>query len=602
MLTFARERQAVATLRPVLKLAPGSVPMVVALGVVTALSEGLGLSLFIPLLQSLTGELGLADNTLLGRIWDVLFSPFSPGQVQIVAPVAILALLACKNGLMYLNTVTFSQFNWKVSHHLRARIFSQLLHVDSQFLMEHDAGTLMSTLDKEAWQTTQALSTLATLLVSLCTLAVFSIFLLLTSWRMTLLSLLLLMLVSAAVQALTWRVKALGQQAAQANMTFVRRGFEQLSGLETVRQFGRQDFEQQQFDQASQKVCTTFMALDRLMGAISPLSELASATLLTLVLLSVLPGSTVDLSVFLTFMFMLYRLSPQLKTLDAARVNLVALAASVRVITDLLETTQRQQISSGGRPFKQLKQGIQFRNVTFQYRHGGSPAVEALSLRILPGQTTAFVGPSGAGKSTIIGLILRRFDPDQGVIEVDGQPLQSYDLDTWWQSIAVVSQNIYLFNTSVRENIAYGRPGASEADIVAAAEQANAHDFICAFPNGYDTVVGERGVRLSGGQRQRLALARCLVRDPAILILDEATNALDSLSENFIQETLIKVGRHRTIILVAHRLSTIEQAEQIFVCNVGRIVEQGNLADLLAQNGLFNKLYKLQHGHGLIRS
>ncbi|HSM84145.1 MAG TPA: ABC transporter ATP-binding protein [Nodosilinea sp.] len=595
MFNFSREWQAVATLRPLLRLAPGAMPLVIGFGVVTALSEGLSLSLFMPLFQSLTEAAGPPDTTALGRLWSLLLARFSPAEVQLVAPLGILALLAVKNGLLYLNTVIFSRFNWRISHRLRSQIFSQLLRVNSEFLMEYDAGRLMSILDKEAWQATQALSTLAVLVISLCTLAVFSVFLLLTSWPLTVVSLLLLATVSGGIQTLTRRVKELGQQAAQANLGFVGKGFEQLSGLETIRQFGRQDDEQRQFERASLQVCTTFMELDRLMGAIAPLSELAFAALLTGVLVMVVRSDAANLSVFLTFLFMLYRLSPQVRALDGARVNLVALAASVQVITELLEATRQNQMPNGHRPFVALRQGIRFQDVTFRYRQGNAPVLKNLCLEILPGQTTAFVGPSGAGKSTLMGLILRRFDPVSGTVEVDGQPLPGYDLDTWRRSAAVVSQNIYLFNTTVRENIAYGQPGASAAAIVEAAKMAAAHEFITRLPQGYDTVIGERGVRLSGGQRQRLALARCLVRDPQILVLDEATNALDSLSESFIQATLTRLGRDRTVLMIAHRLSTIERADQVFVIDGGRLVERGTVPELLQSSGLFAQLYRLQN-------
>lgn len=595
MFIFKRERQALRTLQPLLKLAPGAIPVVVCFGVITALFDGLGISLFIPLFQSLTDSHSLPDNgSVIGRLWEILFSQFSPQQVQVFAPLLILLLLVCKNGFLYLNTVIFSRFNWRISHRLRTQIFDQLLHVDSQFLVEQDVGSLMNVLDKEAWQTSQAMATLATLIISICTLTIFSLFLLLTSWRMTLLSLGLLLLVSTGIQTLNRRVKKLGQQATLANMTFVGQGFEQLSGLETVRQFGRRQDEQQRFDQASLQVCSTFMELDQLMGAIAPLSEIAFALLLTFVLLMILGNDNANLSVFITFLFMLYRLSPPIKNLDSARVNLVALTASIQIFTDLMTTTTQRQINSGQLTFTDLQQGIEFHQVSFQYMQSSHPAVNDLSFTIAPGKTTAIVGPSGAGKSTILGLLMRRFDPMQGEIIVDGRPIQEYDLEDWWQSIALVSQNIYLFNRSVRENIAYGCPMASDEEILAAAKMADAHSFISAMSNGYDTMIGERGVRLSGGQRQRLALARCLVRNPKILILDEATNALDSLSEDFIQQTLSAVGQNRTVIIVAHRFSSISQSDHILVVDDGQLVKQGNLDQMMAHDGLFSRLFRFQ--------
>ena len=212
------------------------------------------------------------------------------------------------------------------------------------------------------------------------------------------------------------------------------------------------------------------------------------------------------------------------------------------------------------------------------------------------GKITAIVGFSGAGKSTIINLICRFYDVTEGAIYVDGLPLKQLDLESWRSQIATVSQDIYLFSTTVKENIAYGDLDATEDDIIAAAKQAHAHEFICELPQGYDTKVGDRGIRLSGGQRQRLALARAIIRNPKILILDEATNSLDTISESLIQETLKTLIHDRTTIIIAHRLSTVTQADQIIVLEKGQVVEQGNFQQLLQLDGLFAKLYQLQFG------
>jgi subfamily B ATP-binding cassette protein MsbA len=225
-----------------------------------------------------------------------------------------------------------------------------------------------------------------------------------------------------------------------------------------------------------------------------------------------------------------------------------------------------------------------------------------VSFGILAGGTTAFVGPSGGGKSTVIKLLLRFHDPTDGTILVDRHPLREFDLDFWRSQIALVSQDVYLFNATVFENIAYGRLKAGRDEIIEAARMADAHDFIMRLPNKYDTVLGHRGVRLSGGQQQRISLARAMIRNPPILILDEATNALDSISEQWIQETLDKLRENHTVIMIAHRFSTIERADQIIVLNKGRVQECGKLAELVNAGGLFTKLYDLQHRSTLTRN
>jgi ATP-binding cassette, subfamily B, bacterial MsbA len=273
------------------------------------------------------------------------------------------------------------------------------------------------------------------------------------------------------------------------------------------------------------------------------------------------------------------------------------LMSSVEDVNQLLDRSDKPYLTSGQIPFEGLQHAIAFECVNFCYSPQDKPAVQDISICIPKGKTTAFVGPSGAGKSTLISLLCRFFDPIDGDIYVDGCSLRQFDLDSWRSRIAIVSQDIYMFSTTIRENIAYGRLDATENEIIAAARLANAHEFITRLPYGYETRVGDRGMRISGGQRQRIALARAIVRNPEILILDEATNALDSIAENLIQEAIYQLSENRTVIVIAHRLSTIEQADQIIVLEDGRVIEQGNLQHLLKLNGLFTRLYHLQYNN-----
>jgi subfamily B ATP-binding cassette protein MsbA len=236
---------------------------------------------------------------------------------------------------------------------------------------------------------------------------------------------------------------------------------------------------------------------------------------------------------------------------------------------------------------------LRFDDVVYAY-DGTAPALEGVSLEVPAGQTVALVGPSGAGKTTILNLIPRFYDVASGRVLVDGQDVRSVTQASLRSNIALVSQESTLFNDTVRANIAYGRIGASEAEIIAAATSAAAHDFISALPEGYDTVVGESGVKLSGGQRQRIAIARAMLKDAPILLLDEATSALDTHSERQVQEALHALSRDRTTLVVAHRLSTVQDADRIHVIDAGRIVETGRHAELMARGGLYAKLYTLQ--------
>jgi subfamily B ATP-binding cassette protein MsbA len=241
-----------------------------------------------------------------------------------------------------------------------------------------------------------------------------------------------------------------------------------------------------------------------------------------------------------------------------------------------------------------IDKGIIFDNVSLRYDSGKDAALKHVTCSINIGETTAFVGPSGAGKSSLINLICRFYDPSAGHLLIDGVPLPEFDLAWWRNQIAVVSQEVYLFNASVAENIAYGKLDATREELVEAARQAHALEFIEELPDGFETILGDRGIRLSGGQRQRLALARAFIRDPQILILDEATNSLDLISEGVVQDALEEFGKNRTVLLIAHRISTIEHADKIIVLDSGRVVENGTVTQLLAADGLFSRFYALQ--------
>jgi subfamily B ATP-binding cassette protein MsbA len=243
--------------------------------------------------------------------------------------------------------------------------------------------------------------------------------------------------------------------------------------------------------------------------------------------------------------------------------------------------------------FPRIRGRVEFRDVSFAYRIGQA-TLDRVSFRVEPGEMVALVGPSGAGKSTIITLLARFYDPTSGMVLIDDQPITGFNVQSVRRQIGIVMQDNILFSGSIEENIRYGRPGATKEEVIAAAKAANCHEFVLRLKNGYDSRVGERGVSLSGGQRQRLAIARVLLRDPRILILDEATSALDSQSERLIQEATEKLMENRTAIVIAHRLSTVVNADRILVMDAGRIVDFGKHEELLAREGLYRDLYELQ--------
>ncbi len=590
-----KEIQAIRAVQPLIKRHPWALAGMVVLGLLEALTEGLGISLFIPFLYSLDqSAIEPAAEGSLSAALTSLFESVPASDRLLFISLAILTLVLFKGVISYGNGLLFSWVDTKLSHHLRSRVVDQLLRVGLRFIERTKSGKLWNTLEGETWTTADAVSTFAGLIINLATVLIFTTVLLLISWQLTVVVAVALFLISATVQLLTRRIEAMSRAGLEADQTLSQRVIELFAGMRTIRAFNRQRYEQQRYEKASWRVGRIGFKQEKVSGLMEPLSEILAAGLLIGVLFAMLHDNANGLPAVLVFIVILYRLHPEVYGLDEGRADLIAKLPAIEQVMGLLKRDDKPAVHSGDREFSGLETGVELSEVSFSYDADEAPALRDVSVRFAMGETTALVGPSGAGKSTLINLLLRFYEPTAGEIHINGTPMPEFDLGSWRDKIAIVDQDVFVFDTTVRANIAYGKLDATETEIVAAARQADAHEFISSLPDGYDTVVGDRGLRLSSGQKQRLALARAIVRNPEILILDEATNALDSISENVIQASLEKLRRDRTVIVIAHRLSTIEQADQILVMEKGAIVERGSLADLLRNNALFARLYALQ--------
>jgi ATP-binding cassette, subfamily B, bacterial MsbA len=579
--------RALRLLGPVLRLRWWMLALLTLLGLLTALSEGFSISLIIPLLAS--GTEGAQQNT---NSWFArLFSTFSGYERTMIIATCFLAGVALKNALSYSYGLLSRWLNAAISHRLRSGILNQVLSLSQLYLDAQESGKLINTLGTETWRMASALSTLADMLINLCMVLIFGALLLAISLKLALVCAFFFLFLSLVTMLVTRRVKRLGNEAVEANRVFTQRMLETFNGLRVIRLFGREAFEQDRFDKASRSVRKTFFRVDRLSSMAPALSEVFAAIFFVTLLVIANPA---ELGTTLVFLVLLYRMHARIKDLDTQRVVLESLAASVEDVRALLDPTGKPFLRSGDKRLTSLTPGIKFENVSLAYDTATDHALQDITLSIRTGETTALVGSSGAGKSSIASLICRLYDPTSGRVIVNDHDLRDLDLAWWRSQIAVVSQEVHLFNTSVAENIAYGKPGVERDDVLQAAKRAQASEFIEALPEGYETNLGERGLRLSGGQRQRIALARALIRDPEILILDEATNALDLISEHLVQDALEVFAAGRTVIVIAHRISTIENADQVIVLDGGRVLESGKVQDLVASGGYFSKLYALQ--------
>jgi len=301
-------------------------------------------------------------------------------------------------------------------------------------------------------------------------------------------------------------------------------------------------------------------------------------------------GFTPMLPLFGTFAFALLRLLPPISDFGRLRMEIMNLLPNTEIIYSILNQ-RLDNIKDGERELRSITSSIQLEGVCFSHK-GRSETVKDVSITFEKAKTTAIVGPSGGGKTTIVDLLLRLFDPDSGEIKIDGVNLREYRLSSWLSKVGFVGQETFILHDSVRNNITFGLDRYTDEEIIQAARSANAHDFILEFPQGYDTIVGERGMKLSGGQKQRIAIARAIIRKPETLIFDEATSALDNIAEAAVQEAIGKISKERTVIVIAHRLSTVVNADKIVVLEDGQVMEEGTHSELMKRGGAYYNLYK----------
>jgi subfamily B ATP-binding cassette protein MsbA len=575
-------------------------PALVLLGVLASLAEGIGIGLLIPLLQTLQGNAPIAQAGPLVEVVQRYAAAFSEDTRFALVGATIIGLLVVKSVLLF-SYISFAAWIYtRTIHSIRSAQVRQLLSVGYIYFARHDAHRLLSIMTNSTWLTIEAQWLLFKFLNALCTAAVFVVLLLLISWQMTLVTLAGAMLGSLAMWWLGRHVGRWGRIELQAFRGLDERILELLNSMRIIRMFNREGAEQARFDKYSHQIRRVQRRILVATEMVTPALELAYAPLFVGAL-AVAWYRGIGVPTLIVFLALIYRMLPYVKTLEHARVSLAGHSASVADVAALLDDAGKPYTRSGAVPFHGLRDGIAFDNVTFRYGESDAdhPALANVSFRVNRGDVVAIVGGSGSGKSTIINLLCRLYDPTDGEITVDGRPLRDLDLAAWRDRVTIAGQDVELMSGTVLENIAYGRPDADRSAIIEAARQADAHGFIEALPEGYDTSIGVRGLTLSGGQRQRIGLARALLRQPDVLILDEATNALDGLSELAVQQTLVRLAARLTIIVIAHRLSTIRNADRAIVLDGGRVVEEGRLDELLGKRaGPFARLHTVDRQPG----
>lgn len=577
----------------------------VASNVLAAIFDVFTFALLIPFLGALFGEAryGITGDGLIARSLNATIGAFlipgdKMGSLQRVTLV-ILAAVVLKNLFVWFAGHLGAQLQEYVTRDLRNAVYRHVARQPLRYFTGTKTGQILARVLTDTAHAkqlvtevlTRSLQSAAVVLVSL--LAIFSI-----SWRLALLALVVAPALIGVLQPLLRRLRRrhrrLGDQYGE--MTSVAQ--ETVSGVRLVKSFRAEPYEERRFLDASDSYARGMARVTRLASLAQPITETIATAIAVAILWYgarlVLVEGTLEGSALILFLVYVMRMLQPLKQLSQIPTTAqAALAASERIF-EVLDRPAETALDSGTRRLDGFREAIEFEQVSFAYET--EPVLSDISFTARRGEVVALVGASGSGKSTLVDLVPRFHEPTGGRILVDGIDTREVTLDSLRAMTGIVSQDTVLFNDTVRANIAYGAPGRfTDAEIEAATRAANAHDFIAALPDGYATILGERGTRLSGGQRQRIAIARALLVDPPILILDEATSALDSESERLVQEAIERLLAGRTVLVIAHRLSTIEHAHQILVLDRGRVVERGRHAELLARGGAYARLHALQH-------
>ncbi len=559
--------------------------------VLFAIFEGASIGLLMPALQ-------FVDTGNLTGVWSFLNTVLESLGIKlsfVLILFAILGMVVLKQVAGYLQKWFETRIREDFVVRLRSEAFEKILNADIRYFHNKKTGNLIDTLTAQTNNSGSGLFVLIRIFSNIIIIIIYLILLLIISWQMTLIAFIIMFIASVIVN---YRIKKsfdYGKKLVELNNSFNDFIVERLSGIRVIKSAASEKKEVVKLNEIASNVATFndhFAVNAQKIVSIFELIILSAVLFIFYYSVQVLKMPIATLAVF---MLVVVRMVPLAMTVNNLRNEIALHLGSFENVNRIIrESEEYTTIKSGVTPFKGLMNSIEFKEVSFAYSPGNQ-VLNNVSISIKRGETVAIVGASGAGKSTLADLILRLHDATSGSITIDGIDIKGYDVFTLRRGIGFVSQDVFLFNGNVSENIGYGYDGAKQSDIMNAARIAHAHDFIERLPEGYNTILGDRGVKLSGGQRQRLALARAVLQNPSILILDEATSALDSESEQMIQESLDKIREEHTIIAIAHRLSTIENADKIVVLENGSVVEEGKHENLIKKGKYYAKYYNLQH-------
>ncbi|MEN3038679.1 MAG: ABC transporter ATP-binding protein [Candidatus Kryptonium sp.] len=579
--------------------------------------SGVSIYLAIPLLETLfsqdymsaLGKIGASSETgffsemkkeFFGFLFRYVFSGTHSEALLKICLVIVIAFLL-KNVFGYLQAYFMAYVEQGLVKDIRNQVYEHLHTLSLNYFTAERTGNLISRITNDVAVINHGISaTFLNLIREPLLIIVFLGISISLSWQLTLISLLVFPFALYFISNLGLRIhkESWTTQERMADITSVLQ--ETITGVKVVKAFGMEEFESKKFQKETWRYFKSLLKIARIRNLAPPITEFLSVIAGVVIIwyggMQVLELGTMRASEFLTFLIAIFQIMRPVKELTTVNSRIQESTAAARRVFEILDIEPEIKEIENAIELKEFKDKIVFDEVWFSYNGGknGDFVLKNINLIVNKGEIIAIVGPSGAGKSTLVDLVPRFYDPTKGRILIDGIDLRLLKIKSLRDKIGIVTQETILFNDTVKNNIAYGLENYPMEKIIEAAIAANAHDFIMQLPEGYNTVIGERGTKLSGGQRQRISIARALLKNPPILILDEATSNLDAESEILVQEAIERLMKNRTVFVIAHRLSTIRNADRIIVLENGRIVQQGRHEELIKQDGLYKKLYEMQ--------
>lgn len=568
---------------------------------ISALLDGLSFSVILFALSVLGGDGGsIGKLPILSHLpFHDYFLTLSANEIFGIFIILAISLQALRSGTSYIAQVFLSLLSNKVRGEVQKKVYRHVLNLSFPCVSRYKVGELTEFANTPIIIIGPVTDAINRIIVSVLTIGALIAVMFMMSISLTVIMLSLFLFLGLLQQGLLKKMSKVSGALADYVTTFNKHIVQSLNGIRVIYTFNRQADMQHKIHDTIDKISASHRTLEMLNYSVNPINEIIGISLVgaCLVIGPYLLSNQSELPVLpilLTFITITYRLASRVHIAMGGLSSLISVIGPILKLKEFLREDNKEFSVQEGKLFPGLKNQIEFKEVSLRYRSEQGYAVKNLSIVLPKGKTLAFVGTSGAGKSSIIDLVLRLYEPSSGSIIVDGVDLHAFNVGSWRDKLGVVSQDTFIFNDSIEENIRFGSTVASDDDVISAAKAAGALEFIQKLPEGFETVLGERGYRLSGGERQRIALARALLRNPEVLILDEATSNLDSHSEFVIQKALDVLQKERTVIVIAHRLSTIMKADQIVVLDQGKLIEAGTHQELLQMNGKYAHFWNIQ--------